>query len=265
MSEKDAGDDAPPMRRVVIVGASNVVRGISTIYDTSARCWGTPLDFLVAHGHGRSYGGTSYFLGRGLPGIRQCGLWSDLKERPPAPTAALLTDVGNDILYGFEVERIGDWVDQCLSRMAACSERVIVTELPVHDVERITARRYNLVRALFFPQCRLPHREALDRALRLNELLCELAERHGAVRVKPLPEWFGLDPIHIRLNRVGPAWSHILASWSDKGPAAPSRPSLRRWLLTRWLRPQFRRLFGFEQRRAQPAARLPDGGAISYY
>jgi len=265
VSDTDIGEAAWPQRRVIVLGASNIVRGISTIYDTAARCWGAPVDFLAAHGHGRSYGGTSYFLGRALPGIRECGLWNDLKQRPPAATASLLTDVGNDILYGVEVARIIDWVDFCLERLTACSERVIVTELPVHDVGRITPRRYRLVRTLFFPQCRLEHRDALDRAMELNERLCDLADRRGAIRVKPLPQWFGLDPIHIRLRHAGPAWSHILSAWSDDRPVSPSRPSLRRWYLTRWLRPHYRRVLGLAQRRTQPAAQLPDGGAISYY
>lgn len=265
MSDNRGGDASWPRRRVVMLGASNVVRGISTAYDTAARCWGHPLDFLAAHGHGRSYGADSYFLGRALPGIRQCGLWSDLAQRPEAETAALLTDVGNDILYGFDVDRIAGWVEECLARLAEVSRRIIVTELPVHHVERLDARRYNLVRTLFFPQCRLEFREAIDRAVRLNERLCELADRYGAVRVRPLPEWYGLDPIHIRLDRLGPAWSHILAAWRDGPPPAPSRPSLRRWLLVRRLRPQYRRVLGIEQRQPQPAARLRDGGAISYY
>ena len=63
-------------------------------------------------------------LGRELPGITTCGLWDALAARPPARTAALVTDVGNDLLYGAPVAAILDWVAECLDRLAAqCADR----------------------------------------------------------------------------------------------------------------------------------------------
>lgn len=254
-----------PARRVVILGASNLVRGISTVFETSARSWGEPLDFLAAHGHGRSYGTESMFLGRVLPGIKNCGLWEALEERPPAPTAALVTDVGNDILYGAPVERIVEWVDTCLARLRPQCERIVLTELPVHQVHALTRRRYNFIRSIIFPQCRVSFEDAVEGALRLNERVCELAERHRVTCVPPRPEWYGFDPIHVRFDRLGPAWREILAPWCSGEPPAARPISIRRALLLRRLRPQYRRLFGFEQRKMQPAARLRDGSLISYY
>ena len=89
-----------PERRVVLLGASNLVAGLPRVVEAARSVWGGPLDILAAAGHGRSYGRSSRVLWRTLPGILSCGLWEDLARRPPASTAALLTDVGNDILYG---------------------------------------------------------------------------------------------------------------------------------------------------------------------
>jgi hypothetical protein len=253
------------VRRVVILGASNLVRGITTVFETSTRCWGGPLDFLAAHGHGRSYGGESMFLGRVLPGIRNCALWEALEQREPLPTAALITDVGNDVLYGAPVERIVEWVETCIARLRPRCERMIVTELPVHQLRTLTRGRYNFIRNIIFPQCRVPFEDAVERALLLNERLCELADRHNAIRVATLPEWFGFDPIHIRFDRLGPAWRQILAPWCDGEPPRTQPISIRRALFLRRLRPHYRRVFGIEQRKVQPAARLRDGSVISYF
>jgi len=84
-----------PARRVVLLGASNLTRGISTAVETARLQWGRPLDVMAALGHGRSYGLASRLLCRTLPSIVECGLWPALAARPPAPTAALVTDVGN--------------------------------------------------------------------------------------------------------------------------------------------------------------------------
>src|SRR5690606_17242178 len=77
-----------PHRRVVMLGASNLTRGVSTVLATAQAYWGAnPVDALFALGHGRSYGITTNVLGRILSSIRDCGLWKALDDRPSAPTA----------------------------------------------------------------------------------------------------------------------------------------------------------------------------------
>ena len=102
--------------RAVLIGASNLTRGMATSLKTVQTIWPPPMEILVAAGLGRSYGLTSRILGRSLPSILTCGLWEKLKQGPSLPTAALLTDVGNDLLYGASVKQLVSWVDTCLER-----------------------------------------------------------------------------------------------------------------------------------------------------
>src|SRR5262245_2033911 len=81
--------------RIVLLGASNLTRGISTVIETAGSILGRPLEVLAAFGHGRSYGMSSSVLGRSLPGIVDCGIWQSLAARPPVSTSALITDIGN--------------------------------------------------------------------------------------------------------------------------------------------------------------------------
>jgi len=64
---------------------------------------------VAALGHGRSYGAHSKFVVRTLPGILQSGLWRHLESLSTVPTRALVTDIGNDILYGFSAEQTLAW------------------------------------------------------------------------------------------------------------------------------------------------------------
>jgi hypothetical protein len=66
-------------------------------------------------------------------------------RQPPLPTAALITDIGNDLFYEASVERIAEWIEQCLSRLAPLCERIVVTQLPL--VRRPSAARSAGVRA----------------------------------------------------------------------------------------------------------------------
>ena len=85
----------------MLLGASNLRLVLPVLIDDLRRAAGGPVEVLAACGHGRSYGRRSRLLFiRHLPGITRCGLWAALERRPPLPTIALLTDVGNDLVSG---------------------------------------------------------------------------------------------------------------------------------------------------------------------
>ncbi len=257
---------AGPARRVVLLGASNLTRGLGTVLATARRIWGQPLEVLAAGGHGRSFGQSSRALGRELPGIVECGLWAHLAGLPQAPTAALVTDIGNDLLYEQPVEQIVDWVAGCLQRLSSAESRVIVTLLPVANLDSISRARFHLLRRLFFPRSRLAFEEVRRRALELNDRVRGLATDHGAQSVAPRGEWYGIDPIHIRLRWRSAAWSEILAGWSHprQVPVA-SRTTLKEAWYLHSRTPQRRRVFGIEQQAAQPSARLADGTTVAIF
>jgi len=254
-----------PPRRVVILGASNVIRNISTVVATAERFRGPPLDFLAAVGHGRSYGLTSHVLGRSLPAINSCGLWNALADRPRLPTVSLVTDVGNDLLYGASVETIVAWVDQCLTKLARISDRLIVTELPLENIARLNSAKFFLFRSILFPTSRLTLAAARELALALNGRLADRASAFGATLIKPDMGWYGHDPIHILRRHEARAWQQILLPWqADATPRAnPPWPAS---AIPLWkCRPHARKFLGIEQRRAQPALQLASGTRVSFY
>jgi hypothetical protein len=253
-------------RRVVLLGASNLTKGIGTVVETAERAWGRPLETLAALGHGRSYGRTSTALGRQLPGILECGLWQDLGSVPRVATAALVTDIGNDLLYEEPVERIAGWVEQCLDRLAAVQARTVVTLLPLETLATISRARYRLLTTIFFPSSRISLAEVTSRAHLLDAHVRRLAAQRGFDTAGHRAAWYGFDPIHIRFRQRPLAWREILAPWSQSlEVVAPARCSLARTLYLRSLAPHHRRVLGFEQRRRQPVARLRDGSTLAIY
>lgn len=258
---------AAERRRVVLLGASNVTRGISTIVETAARTVGGPIDFHAAFGHGRSLGLYTRVLGRGLCGLLDAGLWRALDDdaRPDA-SYALVTDIGNDLMYEVEPKIICRWVEKILSRCQSVARRVVVTELPLESIERLGPRRYTFVRRVIFPRCRLSLDEARRRAAVVNEAIHRAAAECGATVVGHRAAWYGFDPIHIRRAEFARAWAAILTPWNERGGAAElARGSLRRWIYLGVISPEKRAFFGIERRRRQPAGRLADGSTVSLY
>jgi hypothetical protein len=255
-----------PARRVVLLGASNLTRGIAPAVESACRLWGGPLDILAAYGHGRSYGLRKGVLGRALPGISECGLWQALERRPPAPTAALLTDVGNDLLYGVPVPQIVGWVEACVERLQRVGARIVLTPLPLCSVATLSPARFVFLRSVLFPGCRLSHAMLLEQAGELDRRLRALAREKDLRLAECRLQWYGLDPIHIRRSRLAGAWHEILSQWSDAPlPSAGSRSPWRRWLYLQLLAPERRWLFGRERWQTQPAGVLEDGTTLALY
>jgi hypothetical protein len=256
---------APRAHRVIILGASNARIGISVATEAARQIFGQPLDVMAAIGFGRSYGIRSWVLGRSLEGILECGLWSDLADRSPLPTTALVTDVGNDIVYDVSPKQTAEWIAECLHRLSACADRLILTTLPIESVQKLTRWRFVAMRTVLFPKCRLDLRTTVQRAVELNELLLGLAARFQIDIVHPCEEWFGFDPIHIHRRYRREAWKKYFCAQENSSGFASIRNSWAEWFHIHKLRPLRRSLFGWQQTTLQPAGRLRDRTTISLY
>jgi hypothetical protein len=253
-------------RRVILLGASNLTRSFPTVVATAMRTWGEPVEIMAAMGHGRSFGQDSTVLGRKISGIFPCALWQDLQNRPALPTAALITDIGNDLLYGVPPDRLFEWVENCLDRLESAGAATVITQMPIGSVERLGEARFQFFRRLFFPRSRLTLAEARSLVRHLNERLIRLGESRKIAVIPVSSAWYGFDPIHLKRGVLRQAWPALLAAW--RGAAEPvivARPSLWTAMYLATLPPWERSIAGIRRRAAQPSGRLADGTTISLY
>lgn len=222
------------------------------------------MEVLAACGHGRSYGTWSRFLLiRHLPGIAGCGLWQALEDRPALPTLALLTDVGNDLVYGAEVTEIVRWIEICLDRLARRRARVVLTLLPLARLERLSPWGARLAVSLLFPGRQAPWPALLERARELDERLRRLGREHGAQIVEPEASWYGIDPIHLRRSRRRKVWERLTGAAGAAGEASPAAGAVR--VRIPLLGAETLRLAGRTLRTPQPAVHLADGTTVALY
>jgi hypothetical protein len=251
---------------MILLGASNLVRSISTVVETARQIWHEPIEIMAAIGHGRSYGRESSLLGRKISGIFPSALWQDLQSRPPLPTVALVTDVGNDLGYGVQVTELVSWVDGCLERLQNARASTILTELPLARLERLREHEFLFFRSLFFPKSRLTLADLRARAGALNESLVELGERRKFPVIPVSGAWYGTDPIHLKRSCWKHAWPAILSAWHDRDPlSVRPRTSFARWAYLRLLTPAEHSFLGWQRRVQQPCGVLRDGTTVSLY
>ncbi len=257
--------ERPPARtRVVALGASNLTRLLPIMMRVRSAAFGqtpTACEWFAAMGLGRSYGVRSRFLFRQLPGIDGCGLWSALAaaETPVdvENTTGVVTDVGNDIFYGVEVEQILAWVERALQQLRPLVRRLVITGVPA-SVFELGAARFWLMRRIIVPSCKLDLAEGKRRAHALHDGLRVLAERYDAQFYLAPRDWYGWDAIHVKRRH----WRTFSEQVLDL-PRAADLPRLRGRTLP--VAPDLRWMFGREQRTPQPAVRMPDGTTLSLY
>ena len=253
-----------PAQRAVLLGASNLRASLPLAVNLLRRRCGGPVEVLAACGHGRSYIAWSRFLGiRHLPGIAGCGLWPALADRPALPTLALLTDVGNDLVYGAAVAGIVRGIEVCLERLAARRAQAVLTLLPLARLEKLSPREVRLAVSLLFPGRQAPWPALLERARELDGRLRLLGDAHGARIVEPEASWYGIDPIHLRRSRRREVWERLTGAADAAGEALPAAGPVRVRL------PLFGaetlRLAGRTLHTSQPAVHLPDGTTVALY
>ncbi len=250
------------MTRVVLLGASNLAIGLPLIVRQLFAGLPRPLEIFAACGHGRSFCTWSRVLFRALPGIDRCGLWTDLDqaaESRESRTLALVTDVGNDLIYGSSPQVIARRVESCLKALARHRAEVVVTRLPLASVERLSALRYHATKAVFFPRSGGRWSEMRQKARELDESLGQIAARFSAQLIDQPLDWYGFDPLHIRRSRRAAAWRTIFTGWPSFAAANQKRSiSLADVVRLRLAAPAERRLFGRQQMRLQPALELGD-------
>jgi hypothetical protein len=251
---------------VILLGASNLALSFPEVVKTALQIWGEPVEILAAMGHGRSFGEDSRVLGRKISGIFPCALWQALCARPPLPTFALVTDVGNDLMYGVPPDRLLNWVEGCLDRLAGAGASTVLTQLPLASLARLGSARFLLCRALLFPRCKLSLAEVRSRAALVNDGLVALGDVRNIPVIPVSDAWYGLDPIHLKRRVRRRAWPAILAAWRAGAEQfiAPRATVWERAYLA-GLAPWEQSILGVRRRCGQPSGRLHDGTTVSLY
>lgn len=242
--------DAGPRKTVVVLGASNVSLAWSEIVNLACRTTSHPVDLVTAQGMGRAYvSASSGFAFLRLPGILRSGLWDRLNEiNADSSPSVLLTDLGNDLLYGRSVEQVLSGASACIDRIREwCpAADLIITAPPLESVLKLGAVRFQVVKRLLFPFSRLSLAEVHDATQLLSSGICDMAESHHIKLYVPPAKYFGIDPIHIRKKFRGDAFREMFDLWQQQpGPDVSSVRSRR-------VIPQDRLVFGRVRSQPQP-------------
>lgn len=252
-----------PETRIVLLGASNLTISWPRIMDQLQCRFTAPLQVFTANGLGRSYVCARSTCGiRQLPGILTCGLWDALPATPKTNTASygLLTDFGNDLLFGRTPIELAIAAEECVQRLRRWDTncQIVMTRPPVTSVETLGWLRFTVSRLVLFPFSRLTLAGVKSKTVELDERLQEVASKLNVPIGQPNAEWYGLDPIHVRRRYQAEAFGKMMDRWTV--PSQMHQPSVKRRRPTaasRWV-------FGRKRHVTQPSTASADTRVFAY-
>ena len=255
------------------MGASNLAFAHKPVLQRLANSCPAGSSIFLAHGPGRSYG-----LNAGNPLWRYQGhvhsdLWADLEAAVAAQEqpriSALITDVGNDLLYTRGHSLPGRWVKRICERLAGMGAHCAVTSLPMASILALSPLKFGMLRPLFFPRFRVEREAMFGWAESLQDQLSNLCQQHNFQLLPAEPQWYGPDHFHLKWFKRKEVFNLWLNSLLQEPTLA--EPMLQECTQTGQLRvmPRLQRnqdwFLGRQRQRPQTGAMLAEAVRIYFY
>lgn len=196
---------------LVLLGASNLSCGCFAFARHMKACLHPrKVEVLIASGPGRAYCISGGLLNVTYPPIQSSEIFevAHIKSQSGYQVVALVTDIGNDIMYGVSAERIIETVQQVFVRLQSMNAEIFYTTLPIAFEKGDHPIRFCILRSLLFPRSTVTYTEAVAGIIEINQYLKKSVAEHRRL-IPDMNRYLGYDEIHYGWLRAHKAWSHV--------------------------------------------------------
>ncbi|TDJ52582.1 MAG: hypothetical protein E2O43_03930 [Nitrospina sp.] len=203
----------PPETPVVLMllGASNLARGCFALGWHLKRCLHPRrVEVMIAAGPGRGYHMPGGLLHVVYPPIRSSPIFEAAMEKSQsgARVVALVTDIGNDILYGVPEEDLIETLQQIFTRLQSMRAEIFYTTIPQIFETGVHPALFHVLRTVLFPRSRVSYDQTQRAVGRINRFLKDAAK--DPLRLVPdMDRFTGMDEIHYSVFRASHAWMYM--------------------------------------------------------
>ena len=195
----------------VLLGASNLARGYCALTQhISKSISGT--EFVNALGPGRGYCTRGGLLNFSYSPIGECQIMEQVEvyAEQGFRVTVLLTDIGNDIMYGVPEQFLIECIDTLIEKSLQLNAEVFVTSIHVNVCKDMGKISFKLLKAIFYPNSLVTINKADSVVKKMNHYLNEKSSQNKRVHlVSGLGPFCGMDKIHYSLFKSHIVWSRI--------------------------------------------------------
>ena len=196
---------------LILLGASNLSRACFALSRHLKTCLRPhPVEVLIASGPGRGYCAPGGLLTINYPPIDSSAIFEAAQRKSESGyrVIALLTDIGNDIMYDVPVDKLIETIQHIFARLQSMNAEIFYTTSPVAFEKKVHPAWFYILRSLLLPFSRVSYDKATDGVIAVNQFLRE----SGTERCHLIPDvdrFLGYDEIHYGWLQAHHAWSHV--------------------------------------------------------
>jgi len=201
----------------IFLGASNLARSLYGLKRCITRCvFPRPVSFLHAMGPGRGYISQGGIFNAIYPPILYCDILKAAynKRKKNQQVIVLITDIGNDIMYGVSSEEIIEGLNLLFNRLNELEAKVFITSIPIDLKKDVSAFYFRILRCIFFPKSYVEQNQASEAIQTINDFIFQAFDKNITV-INEMKKYCGIDKIHYSLFKSRAAWSHIASNLTN--------------------------------------------------
>ncbi len=196
---------------LLLLGASNLSRGCFAFSSFMKKNLSPrPVEVLIASGPGRGYCAIGGLLNAKYLPISTSDIFKVAQSKADSgcQVVALVTDIGNDIMYSVSLEKLIATFQQIFDRLESMNAEVFYTTLPAAFEGKVHPIWFYILRTLLLPFSRVSYDEATAGIVMVNKYLRESKAEHRHL-VAGMDHYLGFDEIHYGWLSARSAWSHL--------------------------------------------------------
>jgi len=197
----------------LLMGASNLARGYSMLTHHLSECLEkNKIEFLNALGPGRGFCARGGIFNITYSPIQECRIIEsgEKKSKEALLTVALITDIGNDLMYGVSADTLIKRLDIIIDEILKWDAEIFLTPININPKKDISPMIFFVLRFLLYPSSKVNYEEIDLSIFKVNEYLEKKVRRDEKMHlITGLEAFAGLDRIHYNLFKTHTAWSTI--------------------------------------------------------
>lgn len=229
----------------ILLGASNLSRGCFALSRLlKANLHPRKVEVLIASGPGRAYCASGGLLNVTYPPIHSSEIFEVARNKSECgyQVVALVTDIGNDIMYGVSAEQVIETIQQIFDKLQSMNAKIFYTTLPIAFEKGVHPAWFYILRSLLLPFSRVTYDQATAGIIGVNKFLRESAGKCGHL-ISDMDRYLGFDKIHYGWLRANNAWSQVARNMlGEMGVEGAKEISLPGMLQSNWQ--EFRQVVG---------------------
>ena len=201
----------------IFLGASNLARSFYGLKCCITRCvFPRPVSFIHAMGPGRGYIRQGGICNAVYPPILNCNILkaAHKKRKNNQQIVALITDIGNDIMYGVSTEEIIGGLKSLFRDLSELEANIFITSIPIDLKKDVGEFYFRILRQVFFRNSLVEYHQASEAVQMVNKFILQSLKKN-IIAINGMKQFCGIDKIHYSLFKSRSAWSHIAGNLTD--------------------------------------------------